>query len=124
MSFTAAEKEKIRRYLGYTPLDMSQVNTACTQLEAGNVQAVATVQGLLREIAKVEQQMRSDRPFVGRTFSSNAGGTTQYSPGMRVQQPMQDAARLVQEVADTLELQVRRSPFSGGFSSGGRLRRG
>jgi hypothetical protein len=124
-TFTDAQKEQIRRYLGYSALETSQLNTACTRLEQASAPAVGTVQSLLRSIARVEQQVRSDRPFVARTSQSNAGGFTQMSPAVRMQAPKMEAQRLTDELARTLQLPVKAYVLGGGgFSSQGRLRRG
>lgn len=124
MTFTASEKESLRRYLGYSPLEQSELTTAITRLEAGNVLAVATVQGLLREVRKIEQLIRSDRPFASRTFQSNSGGTAQFSPVMRKDYPREEAQRLIDEIAATLQVRVITPMFTTGFTTRGRLRRG
>lgn len=113
MSFVESEHEQIRRYLGYpiSPGAIANVLIRCNAVQAHGLAGVETVRQTLRELAIVEQQMRSARPFAGQTFNSGAGGAQSHSPGLRLQTLKDEARRLVWELGHSLSLPIERDIF-------------
>lgn len=128
MSFTDADKENIRRWLGYTAdaASMGLIGDRCALAAAAAPGVVQTVQGFLRELGRVDQEMKATRPFMDRTLTSNASGTTQRSPSFGRDYRHEEVRRLVNEVSTALQIPVKRYPMSGasGWSSQGRVVRG
>ena len=123
-TFTASEKTKIRRYLGYqvSPENTAKIQAACTRVENIGAEEVQLIKDLLREIGTIDQQIRSDRPFASTTFRSGTGGTTQQSPTIRITYMKDEARRLIRELAESMSLPWIRDIY--GQSAGtGRLRR-
>src|SRR5687767_889450 len=104
MTLTAAEIESVRRYLGYPgdQVNTQAITTRCnTYLTA---QAEETVRGHLRELDRLQQQMKTTVPFAAQTFSSGAGGTQQYAPGQRMASFHNEANQYITEISSTTGL--------------------
>jgi hypothetical protein len=126
MSFTDAEIESIRRYLGY-PADASTVQAIAAQCVARvATTAENTIRGHLRQLDRLQQQMTTTVPFAAQTFSSGGAGTQQYAPGQRMATLHSEANQYIDEIAATTGLTVYRRIYgqSGGRWSGSRIMRG
>jgi hypothetical protein len=125
--FTDVDKESIRRWLGY-PAEASWltlIDQRCNDAYAASPAVVQTVRSHLRELARIDQEIKSSRPFADRTLTSNASGTSQRSPSFGREYYQQQIRSLVDSIAQTLRLVVRSYPqaASSGWSSTGKLRR-
>lgn len=112
-TFTDADKEAIRKYMGY-PMDqqwISQVQARCAVVESIGAAQVATIQGYIRALQTLDKQLTQVTPFAAQTFSSNAGGTNQYMPGQRLDILKGEARRNVQELASSLQLTITRDIY-------------
>ncbi|NEQ29640.1 MAG: hypothetical protein F6K04_01365 [Leptolyngbya sp. SIO4C5] len=120
-SFTDGERESIRRYLGYPAAEgyISQILVSCNRLEATAPAAVDTVKSLLRELGTIQREISNARPYSDRTFQSNAGGTTQFVPGQRLDSLKSEAKRLVNEASTALQLQIFQDIYAGGGAGWG-----
>lgn len=123
-SFTDDEQATIVRVLGYPvePSIIVRVSTECTRVEGLGAAYVRQARQILRDMARVEQDMRSSRPFIARTFQSNASGTTQMSPSIKITQPRDDFRMLAGQLASILGLPVARHIHGGGFGNSPLLR--
>lgn len=121
MSFTDSDREKIRRYLGYSTAvgHLSQITQACTRLETQSAATVETVQELLRDLDRLQTEIKNSRPFTAQTFSSDASGTRQNVPGLQLQTLKGEAFRIASEIADTLQLPIISNIWAGGMGSFG-----
>ena len=119
MIFTDSDREKIRRYLSYTTAvgHLTQINQACTRLENASPATVETVQELLRDLDRLQTEIRNARAFTAQTFSSDASGTRQNVPGLQLQTLKGEAFRIASEIADTLQIPIIQNIWAGGQGS-------
>jgi hypothetical protein len=119
------DKQGIRRWLGY-PLNaqwLQKIEVRAAEINALGAPSVAEVQRLIRELNRIHTEMLTQRPFMDRTLTSNAGGTNQRSPSFAKEYYTQQIRDLVDELASATQLAVYRYPTGSGWGSGGRLRR-
>lgn len=112
-TFTTAEREQIRRYLGY-PLQaqaIANIISRCSVVEGFGLDAMETVRGLLRELSRLDQQIKNVTPFSAQTFSSSAAGTRQSPPNLQLQTFKDEARRLIAELSETISLNVCRDIY-------------
>lgn len=112
-TFTDADREAIRHYLGY-PVDQASIDriqTRCADVQSLSAAAVTTAQGIIRDLQRLDKQLTQTTPFASQTFSSNAGGTNQYLPGQRLESFKAEARRHTQNLADLLNLIVYRDIY-------------
>jgi hypothetical protein len=124
-TFTATDKEAIRRYMGY-PVDQASIDriqTRCAAVESLSAQSVVTAQTILRALERLDKQLTQATPFAAQTFSSNAGGTNQYLPGQRLEPIKAEARRQIQELSTLLQLNVYRDIYAS-TTINARVRRG
>lgn len=129
MAFSDEQREKIRRFLGYAvePQAIANITARCTVVSSTSPEAEETAKGLLRELGKIEQQIKNARPYAAQTFSAGSSqGTQQYLPGDRLNSLKREAKGYVDELALLLSLTVQRDVFGGGMvrSGGARTYRG
>ncbi|MEL7314487.1 MAG: hypothetical protein AAFN08_05990 [Cyanobacteria bacterium J06559_3] len=121
MSFTDSDREKIRRYLGYSTAigHINQIAQACTRLESNFPTSVETVQELLRDLERLQTEIRNARAFAAQTFSSDASGTRQNVPGLQLQTLKGEAFRITSQIAAALQLPIISNIWAGGSGSFG-----
>ena len=107
MSFTPAEIESVRRYLGYPGLQ-THVDAIADQAALLSAETEATIRAHLRQLDRLQTQITSTVPFAAETFNSGAGGTRQYGIGQRMKTLHDEANRYISEIASTLQLGVYR----------------
>lgn len=120
MSFTDSDYELIRKHLGYqaTQPNMTRIIVRCAEAAALSTAVVTTVRGYLTDLERIEKQITQTRPFAAQSFNSGASGTQQYVPGERLGVLKSEAERLVNLVAQTLQLDVRSNVYTNGRSTG------
>jgi hypothetical protein len=114
MAWQDGDREKIRKYLGY-PVQASALATIQAQqtaIELLSVDAIATAQGFINELRKIEESIANKRNYAAAASHSTAGSSTDYFPGRAMGDLREEGSRYARELAELMGLAVRRDIFA------------
>jgi hypothetical protein len=114
MAWQEGDREKIRKYLAY-PLvasALAAIQARQTEVEALSLDAIATAQGYLNELRKIEESIASKRNYAAAASHSTAGSSTDYFPGRAMADLREEGSRYARELAALLGLVVQRDIFA------------
>lgn len=120
MALTNAQKAKVRRYLGYPDVNRLSFHNLEGAMTALSSDGETEVVDLLTQLAAVDTALSEaqDRQKLTRVEDVHFAG-----PG-EIRALYHEGNRYAATLADVLDVQVRRFPFSGGGSSAGFALRG
>ena len=114
MAFSDNDIERVRKYLGY-PIEQSSkanINFALAKVTNFGVDAENTIKLLLEQLDTIDKQLRQATPFAGQSFSSDAAGTKQYTPGARMENFRAEGRRRAWELKESTQLLMYKDYFA------------
>jgi hypothetical protein len=125
MAWQDSDREKIRKYLGYSLVasSLATIQARQTEVETLSLDAIATAQGYLNELRKIEESLANKRNYAAAASHSTAGSSTDYFPGRTLGDLREEGSRYARELADLMGLVVMRDIFAVAAAPAARLRR-
>jgi hypothetical protein len=125
MAWQDSDREKIRKYLGYSLVasSLATIQARQTEVETLSLDAIATAQGYLNELRKIEESLANKRNYAAAASHSTAGSSTDYFPGRTLGDLREEGSRYARELAELMGLVVMRDIFAVSAAPSARLRR-
>jgi hypothetical protein len=125
MAWQDSDREKIRKYLGYSLVasSLATIQARQTEVETLSLDAIATAQGYLNELRKIEESLANKRNYAAAASHSTAGSSTDYFPGRTLGDLREEGSRYARELAELMGLVVMRDIFAVAAAPAARLRR-